>query len=1579
MDTLSRNVDALIERRLIDSFEGLDPPFRSDPPPPAADPVDIVIPIHNAYDAVGACVTAALEHTDARHRLILVDDASDDPRIETFVHQLARRHAHVAARCNERNLGYLRTVNREIRCSTRDVVIMNSDAEVGPGWLDRLSRAAHSAANVGIACPLSDDATLVSIVDPERISGMDGPSRQTLCLRTYAGTYPRLPVAAGFCMYVRRALIDAIGDFDPAFDPGYGEETDYSFRAWQAGFEIVACTDALVTHRSAASFGRDGAIRRRRFLHERLMAARWPDYESIVREWWREWPLREQSERFSRLLDSHGRARALHIAHSLTRIGGTEIHARQLSRALATHLDVVLMAPEQTSRWADAAKLRSGRGWEERFVNSHYHVANQRILGVAADLADPGVERQFLRTVVGGAFRIVHFHSLLQWNSLMLPLLAKAAGAHVVLTLHSLESLCPDFTMVPPSAGSPCGQKIADARWGCTECLSPVRRVRTDLGTVPDMSSFLAARAALWRRVLLCADALIAPSKYVLDRIAAAHGEAIRERARVVPHGIGGGVRARKRNNASAVLRVGFLGGYARIKGAPLIFGVAERLTDAPVRFVVRGVQARHDLPATVPANVEWHPPFAPQDISRVLLDLDLLLLPAQVEETFSLLLSEALAAGVPVIASSRGALAERVDEGRNGWLRAPDDVDAWAALVRFLASPDGRTRLAAVADTCAALPVRTIEDNAEDCWEIYRQLLADSSPRSVGASITCAPNDASATRLRMRLARPRGPALPRWLEHDLPRDEAEAVSLRLHMTVLVRSHNRDLLAQTLESAREARAHAVLIVLVDDIDPLSIAVPDFATARTIAASDIASRTALHDGARDENADWFVCVDAGDRLRSTTTASLQRLLRDDADAIVTDLDLTDRKGRHYAATAQPAWDGWRALGDSAYPFALFVSAAFMRTVGGWAAPISSCRLAMVLELRRRQARVASISRVLMHIADANLSPRHCQAAHDESLRLVRSALDREQRGWHVGDRRGVPGWSLLPALTSTPSVAVRFWGREQIPPDAADDLCSQLHWPGLTACPKEFDASLAGIDHVLLWRYGAAPADASLLRSLAAWLQQPGITAVAPRRVAPDRTRLPRSYRFDGLSLQIDPDPQSDAGVLGEALMPCVAAIDAAFADCLLIRRDALSSSALDALAGPESIEAARVQRNWQCEGGTVLWIPDLTIHTTPAEAATHPRPIESTRLDARMPFRDAPRRPPVRARVRAGHSWSGLRKKHPRFAALTRDDWASSQYRVHLPLADLAANACIDPPIVWRVREEPAPGPFDLADEDIDGLIVHQCFDDRAIALLESTARTRAGPRVLIVDDLLTDIPAYNPARRRIYPDIERRLERALALSTCLVATSPGIAAEYGALAPKTIVIGNALPERLWPGTRPSAPPSKTDHRVRVGWAGAEQHAGDFSLIERLVQRRRDIQWVFMGAAPRGAREAGAEIHAHVPFLEYPRVLAALDLDIALAPLEDNAFNRCKSALKALEFGALGVPVIASNLPPYHDTPALLAGPLETEWESAIDVLASDAALRVARGTALRDWAFATHRPRHWRSAWKQALEIDHV
>jgi len=118
-----------------------------------------------------------------------------------------------------------------------------------------------------------------------------------------------------------------------------------------------------------------------------------------------------------------------------------------------------------------------------------------------------------------------------------------------------------------------------------------------------------------------------------------------------------------------------------------------------------------------------------------------------------------------------------------------------------------------------------------------------------------------------------------------------------------------------------------------------------------------------------------------------------------------------------------------------------------------------------------------------------------------------------------------------------------------------------------------------------------------------------------------------------------------------------------------------------------------------------------------------------------------------------------------------------------------------------------------------------------------------------------------------------------------------------------------------------------------------------------------------------------AESHPGVGLEAYPAKLASLDLDLAVAPLEDVPFNHGKSHLRLLEYGVLGYPVICTDLTPYRGVyPVTRVTNRFKDWVEAIRSQVADRGQLARRGDVLRDyinahWILEDHLD-EWEKAW---------
>jgi GT2 family glycosyltransferase len=197
--------------------------------------------------------------TQTPREIVVVDDASPEAAISAWLRELASRGL-VTLIAHPSNRGFIASVNEGMALHPdRDVVLLNSDTEVAPGWLDRLAGHARGDPSIGTATPFSNNATICSYPHPHVANPLPPGETTATLVQAFARANPRLsadiPTAVGFCMFISRRCLGATGPFDEArYGTGYGEEVDFCMRAARAGFRNVAAGDVFVRHVGEDSF-----------------------------------------------------------------------------------------------------------------------------------------------------------------------------------------------------------------------------------------------------------------------------------------------------------------------------------------------------------------------------------------------------------------------------------------------------------------------------------------------------------------------------------------------------------------------------------------------------------------------------------------------------------------------------------------------------------------------------------------------------------------------------------------------------------------------------------------------------------------------------------------------------------------------------------------------------------------------------------------------------------------------------------------------------------------------------------------------------------------------------------------------------------------------------------------------------------------------------------------------------------------------------------------------------------------------------------------------------------------------------
>jgi O-antigen biosynthesis protein len=639
---------------------------------PPSVPVCVVIPVHGAPEDFRRCLASVRRHR-ALERVIVVLDGPGQAEAEAAI---GAGTDLTVLRHSERQ-GFVASVETGIAASDGDVILLNSDTLVTSRWVEKLQAAAHSSEAVATATPFSNDATLCSLPQPFESnalpSGHDVDSFARLVEDCASPSYPFLPTGVGFCLYVKRAALSSIGGFDRGrFGLGYGEEVDFCFRALKAGWRHVLDDATFIYHAGQRSFG---ALRQKRVrVAERAVARRHPEYRATIGRFMREDPLAAVRARIPARPTpvSPGprtRPRVLHVVHGWPPFNsaGTEVYARGLVLRQARSGDVAVYAriADRCRSRGDATELLDG-GARVRLVVNNFVERNP--LSRNALFSRP-LEADFARLVEAFRPALVHVHHLAGHSGSLVGVLRRRRIPYV-FQLQDWWTACARVNLLRPD------RTLCDGPGAlkCSKC-QPLTRLPLHGWWNPLLH---AARRRLFRQAVRGAAVVVAGSRFMEESARSLGVLNPDQPCRVVPYGVDLPVTSSPRS-IEAPLRFGVVGSILPHKGIHVAVRAFRDVSPDRASLDVWGDDTAlssytEELQRITGPSTRFRGVFPESAKGEVFGAMHVLVVPSLGLESFGLAAREAMARGVPVLASRRGALTEAFEAGRQGGFFDPDD-----------------------------------------------------------------------------------------------------------------------------------------------------------------------------------------------------------------------------------------------------------------------------------------------------------------------------------------------------------------------------------------------------------------------------------------------------------------------------------------------------------------------------------------------------------------------------------------------------------------------------------------------------------------------------------------------------------------------------------------------------------------------------------------------------------------------------------------------------------------------------------------------------------------------------------------
>jgi GT2 family glycosyltransferase len=246
--------------------------------------ISIVIPVYEGFEETVNCIESVFlsinsENTD----IIVINDKSPNPKITKWLLDNFNKKFQLIE--NKENLGFVKTVNIGMQYNDNDVVLLNSDTIVGVDFASKLQKIAYSKSNIATVTPFSNNATLCSF--PKNFQDNQSNEIQNINEINKAfesanlGKFIEIPTAHGFCMYIKRTILNELGYFnEEKFGKGYGEENEFSQRVINNGYVNVHALDTYITHLGSVSFSNNST----EFIEKnsKVLNEMYPDYSDRI-------------------------------------------------------------------------------------------------------------------------------------------------------------------------------------------------------------------------------------------------------------------------------------------------------------------------------------------------------------------------------------------------------------------------------------------------------------------------------------------------------------------------------------------------------------------------------------------------------------------------------------------------------------------------------------------------------------------------------------------------------------------------------------------------------------------------------------------------------------------------------------------------------------------------------------------------------------------------------------------------------------------------------------------------------------------------------------------------------------------------------------------------------------------------------------------------------------------------------------------------------------------------------------------------------------------------------------------------
>lgn len=606
-------------------------------------PCTIIIPVYNAPEYVKSCVQSVIRYTDLNiNKLLIINDASTDTAIKPIIEEFSKTEGIIVIE-NKENIGFIDTINKGLNlASDGDVLILNSDTEVTINWLEKIKKAAYSGPKVGTVTPLTNNGTICSIpkfgLNNELPSGFTPGDMNNLVEQISHKEYPEIPTAVGFCMYIRRTLLDQIGHFDGTYlTRGYYDENDFCCRATEAGFQHILADDTFIFHKGSMSFSLPESVRLSD-INRSLFLSKYKYYNDMIRKFVLSNPLQVIHSRFNNALLARqfSKNSVLIIIHNAfdesSWVGGTEYHVRDLVMGIKEITFHVLI---------ENNNFIIHKVYQDGNLIFRQVIEDLRIINF--DIRSRWHAMILTKLITMFNIRVIHIHHLLNGTFDIIDV-AKKYNIPLYVTIHDTYLL---FSY----------PHLQDFNFDI-ESYELVKKYRN----LSDPKRYVEAFQREVDEMFKYAQKVFSPSNYYKGIYKSVYKNLIEEKIMVIHHGIQQNGLEYKQNWSFPVKFL-LIGAVLQHKGSQTIIQIAKYLRkNGKGTLSILGNIGEPILEVLKKYDVVMYGAYSRGDLYNKIKEINphFILNTAYWPESFCYTFSEAASTGIPIISSPEGAIVER-------------------------------------------------------------------------------------------------------------------------------------------------------------------------------------------------------------------------------------------------------------------------------------------------------------------------------------------------------------------------------------------------------------------------------------------------------------------------------------------------------------------------------------------------------------------------------------------------------------------------------------------------------------------------------------------------------------------------------------------------------------------------------------------------------------------------------------------------------------------------------------------------------------------------------------------------------